>query len=238
MFMSDEVVYLGHRINKDGLQPTEEKVKAVTDTPPPTNETELRAFLGLVNYYGKFMQNLSTRLAPLYDLLKKTAPWRWQEKQQKAFEEARNLLKSPKLLVHYDVNKELILACDASPYGVGAVLAHQMDDGSERPIGYASRTLTSAERKYSQIDKEALAIVFGVKRFHQYTYGRKFTIYSDHKPLMYLFGESKGISPTASPRVQRWALTLSGYQYSIVHRPGDKLGNADGADLRSTSLAL
>ena len=228
VFMASEVVYLGHCISKDGLQPTEEKVKAVTETPQPTNVSELRAFLGLVNYYGKFMQNLSTLLAPLYALLRKKVPWEWREEQQEAFEKTKALLKSPKLLAHYDSNKELILTCDASPYGLGAVLAHKMKDGSERPIAYASRTLTAAERNYAQIDKEALAIIYGVKRYHQYLYGRKFMIHSDHKPLMYLFGEHRGVPTTASARVQRWALTLSGYQYSIVYQPGDKIGNADG----------
>ena len=103
-----------------------------------------------------------------------------------------------------------------------------MEDGSERPIRYASRTLTAAERNYTQVDKEALAIVYGVKYFHQYLYGRRFLICSDHKPLIYLFAEQRGIPDTASARVQRWALTLSGYQYSIVHRPGDQIGNVDG----------
>ena len=100
-----------------------------------------------------------------------------------------------------------------------------MEDGSECPIRYASRTLTPAETNYAQVDKEALAIVYGVKHFHHYLFGRKFLICSDHKPLIYLLGEHRGISPTAS---QRWALTLGGYQYSIVHRPGDQMGNADG----------
>lgn len=199
-FMADEVVYLGHRINK---------VQAISATPRPVNTTQLRAFLGLVNFYGKFMNNLSTILAPLYHLLRKKAHWRWRAAQQKAFATAKELLKSPQLLVHYDANKELILSCDASPYGLGAILAHKMEDGSERPIEYASRTLSPAEKNYAQIDKEALAIIYGVKRFHRYLYGRKFTICSDHKPLMYIFGEHREISTTASARIQRWALGTS-----------------------------
>ena len=105
--------------------------------------------------------------------------------------------------MHYDPKRQLVLTCDASPFGVGAVLAHIMDDGSERPVGYASRSLSQAEKGYSQLDKEALAIVFGVTKFNSYLYGRPFTIYSDHKPLMYLFGEHKGIPTMASARVLR-----------------------------------
>ena len=102
-----------------------------------------------------------------------------------------------------------------------------MEDGQERPVAYASRTLTSAEKNYSQLEKEGLAIIFGVKRFHNYLFGRKFSIESDHQLLSYLFNETKGISQTASSRIQRWALTLSAYQYTIRHKPGATLSNAD-----------
>ena len=129
VFMGPEVEYLGHRINKEGLQPTEEKVRAITGAPQPTQVSELRAFLGLINYYGKFMPDLSTILAPLYQLLQKGRKWGWEKEQQEAFAKAKALLKSPKLLVHYDINKELILTCDASPVGLGAVLSHRMEDG-------------------------------------------------------------------------------------------------------------
>ena len=130
-------------------------------------------------------------------------------------------------MVHYDQTKEVVLACDASPYGIGAVLSHRMENGSDQPIAFASRSLSPAEKRYSQLDKEGLAIIFGVKRFHQYLYGRHFTIISDHKPLQHLFGESKAIPTLASARIQRWALILGAYDYHIEYKPGLQHGNAD-----------
>ena len=225
-FMLPEVEYLGHKISEKGLQPTTQKVRAIVEAPQPTNVSQLKSFLGMLNYYGKFLPNLSTCLAPLYALLQKKSPWSWGSQQENAFNKAKSMLTSSCLLTHYDPTKPLILACDASPYGLGAVLSHQLEE-DEYPVAFASRSLAPAEKNYSQIDKEALAIVFGVKHFHQYLFGRSFIIKSDHKPLQYLLGEKKGIPSMASARVQRWALTLSAYNYKVQYVPGREHANAD-----------
>ena len=226
-FMSTSVVYLGHRIDAQGLHPTTDKVAAIKFAPTPQNCTELRAYLGLLNYYSKFMSNLSTELAPLYKLLQKGTPWHWGPNEDKAFKNSKQLLLSSQLLVHFDPSKEIVLCCDASAYGIGAVLAHRTVDGVEQPIGFVSRTLTRAEQNYSQIEKEALSCIFGIKRFHTYLYGHHFTLITDHKPLLSLLKEQKAIPHQASGRIQRWALVLAGYEYNISFRPTESHSNAD-----------
>ena len=226
-FLQPRFVYLGHTIDKHGIHPTEDKIAAIKDAPTPRDVSQLRSFLGILNYYNKFLPNLSTTLKPLHSLLCKEARWSWQKEHEKAFQCAKNALQADSLLVHYDSSKPLVLACDASQYGLGAVLSHIMDDGQERPIAYVSRTLNPAEKKYSQLEKEGLAIVFGSTEFHNYLFGRHFQIESDHQPLASLFSESRAIPQMASSRIQRWALTLSAYQYSIRYKPGKTLNNAD-----------
>ena len=147
---------------------------------------------------------------------------------------SKKLLQSSQLLVYYDPRLPLFLTCDASPYGVGAVLSHRVADSEERPIAYASRTLSVAEKKYAQIEKEGLAVMFGLQRFHKYLYGRnfyhlgrKFTIYTDHKPLVGLLREGVLIPPMASARVQGWGLKLSNYDNCLKYRAGRNLSNAD-----------
>ena len=164
MYLLPSVEYLGHTISEEGLQTSESKVSGIVKAPNPKNVSELRSFLGLVNYYHKFLPDLATMLAPLYALLQKKTPWTWGKSQEDAFNQVKELLKSSRVLVHFDASLPLLLECDALPYGLGAVLSHRMSNGDERPVCFASRSLTTVERKYSQLNKEALAIVFGVNR--------------------------------------------------------------------------
>ena len=228
VFMSDKVDYLGHRIDADGLHTLASKVDAIVRAPSPNNVQELRSFLGLIHYYGKFLPSLAMLLHPLNRLLKDGQDWNWTEECTQAFEAAKQLLVNAPVLTHYDPSLPMKMAGDASAYGIGAVISHVYLDGSERPIAYASRALTATEKNYSQIEREALSLIYGVKKFHQYLYGRKFGLVTDHKPLTTLFGPKKGIPPLAAARLQRWALLLSAYSYEIEWKPTDEHANADG----------
>ncbi len=241
-FLKESVTYLGHRIDAEGIRPVGDKVEAIRQTPEPKNQEELQAYLGLLGYYRKFLPNLSTQIAPLTMLLKaefksgkkskassKTSVnpnFKWGPAQHQAFAKSKKLLESDALLVHFDPKKPLLLQADASPYGLGAVLSHEMPDGTDKPIAFASRTLTPSERNYAQYEKESLSIVFGLKKFHKYLHGNRFCIVTDHKPLVSLFGD-KPASPMSSARVARWHMLLSAYEYSIVHKAGKLHANAD-----------
>ncbi len=139
---------------------------SIQKAPAPTSVAELRAYLGPLNYYYRFLPNLSTLLSPLHELLRRESAWRWEAEQERAFEESKQLMQSSD--EHYDSQKDLILSCDSSPYGVGALLSHCMSDGQERPISFMSWTLTSAESNHLQLDKEGLAVTFGIQRFYKY----------------------------------------------------------------------
>lgn len=226
-FFKNSLTFLGHRLDANGIHPSEELTETITKTPQPKNVTQLRSYLGLLNYYGKFLPNLSTLLHPLYQLLNKSARWEWTKKCEEVFIKSKNLLLESTVLIPFDPKLEIIVTADASPYGVGAVVAHRMQDGSERPIAFGSRTLTPCEMKYSQLEKEALALVFAVKKFHVFLYGKRFLLATDHKPLAFLLGPNRGIPTLAAARIQRWAIILSAYEYDIEYRKGTNVSNAD-----------
>ena len=174
--------FLGHKIDAEGLHTLPGKIEAVVNAPEPKTIQELRSFLGLLNYYSKFLPNLSSVVHPLNSLLQKSKQWKWSKACAQVFQHAKEALSSASVLAHYDPTLPLTLAGDASAYGIGAVISHVLPDGSEKPIAFASHSLSSSERNYAQIEKEALSLIFGVKKFHQYLYGRKCLLLTDHKP--------------------------------------------------------
>ncbi|XP_063540822.1 uncharacterized protein K02A2.6-like [Cydia strobilella] len=220
-FFEESINYLGHVISKEGVHTCPDKVRAIVNTPAPSNVSEVRAFVGMIMYYGKFIKNVSTMLTPLYNLLKAGTKFVWSASCQEAFDKVKQVLTSSEVLVHYSGSLPLVLTSDASGVGIGCVISHLTPEG-ERPVAYASRTLTPAERGYAQIDREALALVYGIRKFHQYLYGRKFILRTDHKPLTYIFGDKVGIPVMAASRLQRWAILLSGYNYEIEYVPSSK----------------
>ena len=151
-FFQESVEYLGHIVSKQGISTSPRKVSAIANVHPPTDVSKLRSFLGMVNYYGKFIKNLTDLCAPLNNLLRKGISWNWTDGCQRNFDKIKEVLTSADVLAHFDPKLPLGLACDTSSIGIGAVLFHFYPDGSERPIAYASKSLTSAEQHYSQIE--------------------------------------------------------------------------------------
>ena len=170
--MTPEVSYIGHVLTSYGLKTDPSKVRAVEEMPSPADKPALLRFLGMVNYMSKFIPNLVNLTQPLRELLHKEVEWHWSERQEKAFQAIKEKLTSDATLQYYDVEKPFTVSVD------GACL---LQEG--RPVCYASRSLTSAEKNYAQIEKELLAIVYGCTKFHQYVYGKKVNVQTDHKPL-------------------------------------------------------
>lgn len=225
-FAQPSVQYLGHTLSLQGISKGS-KVEAVLNMPPPTDISTLRSFLGSIQFYGKFIQNLASLTEPLNQLLKKETAWRWGHCEQQAFETLKKVLNSDQVLAHFEPDQKIGISCDASSVGVGVVLFHRYADGSERPIANVSKTLTETQRRYSQVQREALAIIFGLRKFHQFLYGREFILITDHRPLVSLFGPTKGTPALAANRLARWALILSQYEYTIEYRNTEQHGNAD-----------
>jgi len=228
-------------IDKHGIHKTKAKIEAIQNASVPTNKTQVRAFVGLVNYYSRFLENLSEILHPIYNLLKDSVPFNWSKACQRAFDAVKKEIGSDKVLAHFDPTLPLILATDASPYAVGAVLSHIYPDGLERPIQFASQTLTEVQQKYAQIDKEAYAIIFGIKKFYYYLYGRLFTLLVDNQPLVQILSPEKSLSKLTTTRMQHYALFLQRFSYTIKYKNTKNHSNADAMSrlpIKSTSDSL
>lgn len=181
----------------------------------------------MINYYGRFIRNLSSILYPLNQLLYVNVPFKWTEIQEQAFIKAKEAYISNEILAHYNSKLSLILATDASPYGVGSVLSQLYPDGTEKVIQYASQTLSETQQKYSKIDKEAFSIIYGIKKFYQYLYGNKFTLITDHKPLVQIFAPNKSLPVYNAMRMQHYAIFLQEFNYTIKYRNSKQHSNAD-----------
>ncbi|XP_062704527.1 uncharacterized protein K02A2.6-like [Aedes albopictus] len=226
-FFQTEVRYLGHITDRNGIRPDPEKVETISSIPPPTNVSELRSYLGAVNYYGKFVRNIHELRHPLDQLMRKDVKWNWSADCQRSFEQFKEVLKSDLLLTHYNPKLPIVVAADASKTGIGAVIFHKFPNGSMKAIQHASRTLTPAEQAYGQPEKEALALVYGLTKFHKMLLGRRFTLQTDHKPLLSIFGSKKGIPVHTANRLQRWALIMLNYDFDIQYVSTNEFGCAD-----------
>jgi hypothetical protein len=221
VFATDTVEYLGHICTSEGIRPDPKKIRAIEEYSRPTTVKEIRAFLGLAGYYRRHVPNFAELAKPLTMLTKKDIPFIWTNEQQNAFDVLKQRLSTEPLLIYPDFAQPFIIACDASTKAIGAVLS-QLRDGKERPIAYCSRQLNSAESKYSTTELELLALLFATKQFRVYIYGRKFTVYTDHRALRWLLNLQD-----PSSRLTRWAVKLSEYDFVVVHRPGTSMRHAD-----------
>ena len=185
----------------------------------PSNKEELATFLGMINYLNQFIPKFADKAQVLRELCKKDTVWYWDETHEKCFSELKQSITVNSCLQYYDPNKEVTLEVDASMKGLGAALIQE-----GKIVAFASKTLTETQSRYSNIEREMLAIVFGIKRFHTFLYGRQFTVVSDHKPLITITTKAIHSAPL---RLQNMLLQIQGYNFTVVHRPERMMKEVD-----------
>ena len=218
-FNKPSITFFGFVFSGKGISPDPTKVEAIKNVKPPTTISGVRSFLGMATYCAKFIPNFSSVSQPLRDLTKKDAAFQWSEEQERSFNSIKELLTSAKVLAYFDPHKQTELITDASPFGLSAILLQKspgMDD--RRVVAYASRSLSDVETRYSQTEKEALAIVWAIERLHLYLFGKRFTLITDCKPIQLIFGNPKSRPPA---RIERWNLRLQCYDFDIIHIEGN-----------------
>ena len=218
-FRVPQVKYMGELVGESGFTPDPDKIVAIQNFPRPHDRESVQRLLGMVNFVSRYIPNMSSITKPIRSLLQKDIMWQWNEEQEAALNTIRKILCEEPILKFYDIDKDLILQVDASLNGLGACLLQD-----NRPIAYASRSLTPAEENYANIERELLAIVYAVERFHQYTFGRKVIIQTDHKPLESIHTKPLGKTP---PRLQKLLLRLQRYQLDVKWVPGTMIKFAD-----------
>ena len=234
-FACPKVKYLGHVVSPEGIAPDDDKIAAVRDFPCPHSVKTVRSFLGLANYYRRFIKDFAKIVSPLNQLLRKDHKFLWTDACEQAFKALREALISAPILAFPDFKETFHLYTDVSNEGVGVTLG-QIQNGRKVAIAYAGRDFNSAEKNYSTTEREALAVIFGIKKFEPYLYGRKFVLHTDHHSLKWLMSISD-----PSGRLARWSLLVQQYDFEIRHRPGAAHANADALSRRLytfTSLSI
>ena len=213
------ITFFGNVYTADGVKPDPKKVEDIRNMPIPQNKDDLRRVLGLITYVSQFIPNFSDKSAILRELLKDGTIWCWEECHQEAYDTLKNSISDQSALMFFDTSKTVTLEVDASLRGLGAAL---IQDG--KPVMYASKALTDTQSRYSNIEREMLAVVFGCERFHHLVYGKEFKVITDHKPLITICKKSILAAPA---RLQRMLLRVQGYDMDISYRPGSQMILAD-----------
>ena len=209
--------FFGYVFSDGGMSPDPKKVKDIIDFERPTNVSMVRSLLGMANFCARFIPGYATMTEPLRELTKKKTPWNWTEVHDKALSSIRSTLINAPVLAYFDINESTEIMVDASPVGLGAILVQRDSNGRRSTIAYASRALTPVEQRYSQTEREALAVVWACERFHIYVYGKPVTVYTDHKALVYIYGNMRS-KPSA--RIERWAMRLQPYDATVLYQAG------------------
>lgn len=220
-FLQDRVNYLGVTLNSEGIRTQEDKVEAIRKMHYPKNRHELMRFLGMVNFYHKFIPNYAIHAMPLHDLLGKDVPWIWNEGCEQATDKLKQALSDGHVLIPFSKHRETYLYTDASGIGIGAVLKQRVGE-TERTVAFYSKRLSPAQTRYTTSEQEALAIVKAIDHWNYYLDGHKFCIKTDHKPLTWL----KTITDK-NRRLFNWSIKLSTYDYAVEYIPGEDNIEAD-----------